>query len=93
MAMDINGIAFWHLCEENETVTSELYRSFLETYIPVWMDGNRFKGPVILHDNATPHKSRIVTEFMLGNNFDTWSHPSFSPDIHPCDFGCFALLK
>ena len=44
MAMDKNGIAFWHLCEEKQTVTSEAYKTFLETYIPIWMTGKEIQG-------------------------------------------------
>ena len=55
MAMDKIGIAFWDLCEEKQTVTSEVYKTFLETYIPIWITVNKFKGPVIIHDNSSPH--------------------------------------
>ena len=43
MDMDKNGIAFWHLCEEKQTVTSEVYKTFLETYIPIWMTGKEIQ--------------------------------------------------
>ena len=44
MTMDKNGIAFCHLCEEKETVTSEVYITFLETYIPKWMTDKEIQG-------------------------------------------------
>lgn len=93
MAMDFDGIAFWHLCDENESVNSEVYKTFLETYVPKWMEGKRFKGPVICHDNARPHKSKMIMEFLAKNQFDTLGHPPYSPDVHPCDYDCFSHLK
>ena len=93
MAMDIDGIAFWHLCEEKQTVTSQVYKKFFEDYVPKWMEGKRFKGPVILHDNARPHKTKLITEFLANNHYNVWSHPPYSPDCHPCDFNCFGPLK
>jgi hypothetical protein len=93
LAMDIKGIAFWHLCEEGETVTSETYRNFLETYIPNWMRGKKFKGPILLHDNARPHKSRLISDYLEENSIETWGHPAYSPDVMPPDFNCFGSLK
>ena len=75
LAMDFKGIAFWHFCEEKQTVNSEVYRAFLETYVPTWMAGKPFKGPIILHDGAPCHRSRIVKAYLEENHFDTWSHP------------------
>jgi hypothetical protein len=36
LAMDIKGVAFFHLCAEGQTVTSEVYRDFLDAHIPVF---------------------------------------------------------
>jgi aminoglycoside N3'-acetyltransferase len=37
MGIDFKEIAFWHLCEEKYTVTSVVYKSFLQTFSPEWM--------------------------------------------------------
>lgn len=93
MAMDINGIAFWELCEEGSIVNAEVYKNFLERNIPNWMANNNIKRPIISHDNARPHIARIVTSYFDENNIDTWIQPPYSPDIQPCDFNCFGPLK
>ena len=93
LAMNFEEIAFWHLCKERETVNSEVYRSFLQTYVPKWMEGKPFKGPVILHDGASCHRSRVVKKYLEENNFNTWTHPPYSLHLYPCDYNCFGLLK
>ena len=93
MAMDINGIAFWNLCEEKTTMNAELYKNFLERNIPIWMEENGVNRPIIVHDNATPHVTKVVTSYLEQNNISTWVQPPYSPDIQPCDFNCFGPLK
>ena len=50
MAMDINGIALWHLCNEKYNVTAEVHRDFLERSITVFIKEKHFKGPIISQD-------------------------------------------
>ncbi len=49
--------------------------------------------PVILRDNARPHKSRLVQEFLIEKRLDTWSHPAYLRDNQPCDYNGFGPLK
>lgn len=93
MAMDLNGITFWELCEEEQTVTAERYKSFLQRNLPTWMAKNKIKKPIIAHDNARPHMSRIITDYFRDNNIETWIQPPYSPDLQPCDYNCFGPLK
>ena len=86
MAMDITGVAFWHLCDEGQTVTGQVYRDFLAEHIPVWMAEKGVRKPMLLHDNARPHKAVMVREYLEENNIGTWCHPAYSPDAHTCDF-------
>lgn len=64
MAMDFYGIAFWKLLPEKSTVTAEVYKEFLDEYIPPWLEGKPFNRPILLHDNARPHKASLVTSFL-----------------------------
>ena len=50
-------------------------------------------GPILLQDNAGPHRKREVLQTL-----DTWSwellpHPLYSPDLSPCDFFLFLRMK
>jgi hypothetical protein len=81
LAMDFNGIAFWKICPEGESVNGEKYKNFLEEFVPNWLSGKSFKRPILLQDNAKPHKSKVVKEYLKKNQIRTWNHPAYSPDI------------
>lgn len=93
LAMDFQGVAYWKLCAPKETVTSEVYKNFLIELLQQWLPKKRFKSPIILHDNARPHKSNLIMEFFNEKKIRTWFHPPYSPDISPPDFNCFGQLK
>ena len=46
-----------------------------------------------LHDNAPAHTAPIVTEFLESEKVNVLPHPSFSPDLAPCDYFLFPELK
>ena len=50
-------------------------------------------GPILLHDNATPHKSWHVTSVIDDYKWGTLKHPAYSLDLSPCDFDLFQELK
>ena len=41
---------------------------------------------IIHHDNALAHRSFKVSQFLAENNMTVVPHPSYSPDLAPCDF-------
>ena len=60
----------------------------------------RRKGPRlwpdkwILHrDNAPAHDALRVREFLAKNTFTKMDHPSYSPDLAPCDFLALSKIK
>ena len=49
---------------------------------------------VILHQVNTPaHKAELVKEILQKLNIETLAHPPYSPDLTPCDFWLFPVLK
>lgn len=86
MAMDITGVAFWHLCEEEQAVSGQVYREFLAVNMPVWMAAKGVRKPMLLHDNARPHKAVMVREYLEETNISIWCYLAYSPDTHACDF-------
>ena len=50
-------------------------------------------GLILLHDNATPHKSWHVTSVIDEYKWETFKHPAYSLDLSPCDFNLFPELK
>lgn len=93
LAMDFQGVAYWKLCAPKEIVTSEVYKNFLIELLDEWLPNKKFKVPIILHDNARPHKSNLIKQHLIDENIRVWSHPPYSPDISPPDFNCFGQLK
>ncbi len=56
----------------------------------VWRHRNNYK----LHmDNASAHTCDLVQGSLTNLNFPTLKHPAYSPDLSPCDFFLFPLIK
>ena len=51
------------------------------------------KGMRLLHDNARPHKTSQVKEKIQNMGLIELEHPPYSPDLSPCDFWLFDILK
>ena len=51
------------------------------------------KGLRILHDNARPHKTRLVKDTLESLGIVELQHPPYNPDFSPCDFWLFNNLK
>jgi transposase len=66
---------------------------FLDECASDWCYQRSVEYPILLYNNARPHKSRIVREFLEEKNSTLLPHPSYSPDMRPCDFNCFVHLK
>ncbi len=48
---------------------------------------------VLLQDNTTPHTCDDTMEYFQSVNMQIWEHPAYSPDLSPCDFWAFPVLK
>lgn len=49
---------------------------------------------MLLHwDNARPHHSAVVQGFLDDTDVRVLRHPPYSPDLAPCDFWLFSVLK
>lgn len=91
-AMDFNGICYYEILDQKETVNSDRYLEFLKNLV-IHCHINTRRKNWILDDNARPHRTRAISEWMDENNFERWKHPAYSPDLSPCDYGCFHQLK
>ena len=45
------------------------------------------------HDNARSHVAKKVTEYLKSTAIRLMPHPPYSPDLAPCDFWLFGLIK
>jgi hypothetical protein len=53
----------YQILHEGETMDSVKYLDFLENKVLPIVIAKKFGRPYILHDNARPHKHRIIMEF------------------------------
>ena len=51
------------------------------------------KNVLLHHDSASPHKAKIVKDFLEEQELQVLSHPPYSPYLAPCDFWLFPTLK
>jgi len=55
----------------------------------MWSSGHWF----LHHDNAPAHTTLSVQQFLAKNNMMVIPHPSYSPDLVPCDSFLFPHMK
>ncbi len=94
---DSQGAVHIDFLPEGETVNSEYFISVLREVResirrkrPQLWQTNQF----VLHmDNASCHTSGDTRLYLHKNNFEVLQHPPYSPDLAPCDFWAFPVLK
>ncbi len=89
-------LCFFH---DNGTVDTDIYIESLKQM----REAVRRKRPhlwrdqsfILLQDNASPHTSARTADyfFTVGMAETLWEHPQYSPDLSPCDFWVFPVLK
>ena len=52
-----------------------------------------WSGVHLLHDNTLSHKCEVVKYFLASEKVKVLNHPSYTPDLSPCDFFSFPRLK
>ena len=55
----------------------------------LWRSGDWF----FHHDNAPAHSALRTREFLAKHSITVLPHPPYSPDLAPCDFFLFLMLK
>lgn len=75
------------------TVDSIVYLNFLEHLVLPEVVRKKMARPIILHDNARPHKHRIIAEFLQEKRWEELEHPPYSPDMSPPDMHAIAIIK
>ena len=95
-AYDFRGVLTAHRVPTGRTVNKEYYEKYLRTVLRPALRRKRSElincTPLILHDNASPHKSNVVKELLEGYGWEVLDHQT-SPDLSPPDFDQFPKLK
>ena len=87
---DSKDLIHYKFLENGQTVNSSFYievlRRFREKLCKkrpdMWQSGDW----ILQHDGASSHSSMLTRGHMEKNKFDVLPHPSYSPDLAPCDF-------
>ena len=91
------GMIYMHWVPTGQTVNKEYYVKVLREF---WRRFRR-KRPALFksaqwhfqQDNAPVHNSILVTDYLTKMGIKIVPHPSYSPDLAPCDFCLFPKLK
>lgn len=94
---DSKGIVHKEFVPEGQTITGEYYLEVLHRLwsriVRVRPEYPEGKQLFLLHDNAPPHKTKKVNEFLMQKQICVIGHPPYSPDLSPCDYFLFPKLK
>ena len=94
---DFNGVIFYELLPENETINTDKYCEQLDNLKAAIAQkrpelANR-RGVSFHHDNARPHTSLRTRQKLLELSWDVLPHPPYSPDLAPSDYHLFRSLQ
>ena len=82
---------------KNTTITGSFYLNECLSEVEKFYHNRRprtgTRGLRLLHDNARPHKTKLVREKLESMRVVELDHPPYSPDLAPCDFWLFPKLK
>ena len=91
------GVAIKVPVKKDKSITRKYYKDVvlkkLKTYYQKRRPATGFKHVRLLHDNAPAHTPAIVTAFLKKEKVTVLPHPTYSPDLAPCDFFLVPKLK
>lgn len=92
------GILYHELLQPNETITGDRYQLQLMRLSQAIKDkrpdyAERHNRIILLHDNARPHVSKVVTTYIETLGWEILPHPPYSPDIAPSDYHLFRSMS
>jgi len=94
---DSDGVILAHPVPKGQTITGQYYKELIELQLLPAVEQSRPRmcnsNFRLHHDNAPPHTSRVVTEFLIEKRIETVQHPPYSPDLAPSDFWLFPNMK
>ena len=94
---DASGVVHHEYFPEGSTVNQTYYIEVLKRLrdaiqrkrLELWRSGDWF----FHHDNAPAHSALRTCEFLAKHSITVLPHPPYSPNLAPCDFFLFPMLK
>ncbi|KAA6384013.1 MAG: hypothetical protein EZS28_020461 [Streblomastix strix] len=84
-----------HAMPQKKSVTSITFINDILTPLLQSIRSNNpeLKSIYVYFDNASSHNSHATSQFLEENKIIRVAHPSYSPDLSPCDYFLFGYLK
>jgi histone-lysine N-methyltransferase SETMAR len=93
---DTEGIIMVDYLEKGKTVSGEYYAMLLRQLhdrLKEIRRGKLTRGVLLLQDNAPVHNSNVSKVAVADCGYELLPHPPYSPDLAPCDYFLFPMLK
>ena len=93
---DCCGILFDQAVPVGQTVNGDYYLIVLRKVQRAIRDKRpslHEAGPILLQDNAAPHRKKSDLQALQSWSWEILPHPPYSPDLSPCDFFLFPRIK
>ena len=95
--LNSNGPVVQVPCPSGHTVTGLFYKNSVLKKVKEFYNkkrpGKGWLGAHLLHNNASSHKCEVFKSFLASEKVKILNHPSYSPDLTPCDFFLFPRHK
>lgn len=95
---DQKGVIYYELLKPGETITGERYRQQLiklnaeiKKKRPEWE--TRHESIIFQDDNARPHRTEPVKNYVENVGWESLPHPPYSPDLAPSDYHLFRSMQ
>jgi len=94
---DQTGVIYFELLKPGETVNAVRYQQQINDLSRAIAENRpeyqeRQKRVILLHDNASSHKSKVVRDTVENLQWEVLHHAAYSPDLAPSDYYLFASL-
>lgn len=95
---DQKGVLYYELLKSGQTIKGDLYRTQLIRLKRAIAEkrpeyATRHESIIFHHDNARPHVSRPVQNYLENSGWEVLPHPPYSPDIAPSDYYLFRSMQ
>lgn len=92
------GVIFYELLKPGDTITGERYRQQLiklnaeiKKKRPEY--ATRHEAIIFHDDNARPHRTQPVKNYVENVGWESLPHPPYSPDLAPSDYHLFRSMQ
>ena len=94
IAMSCEGVEHLYRVPPKTTLNAEKYLQMCVLPAVQKLQNKRGANVTIhlLHDNARPHVAKSVRDALVAAGVSVINHPTYSPDISPCDYFLFSKL-